>query len=58
MFRIKRILFMSIIYHVVYHKGYIDRKYIDFLKKNLKLKVIDFTKIVEIINKYLKLKKI
>ena len=47
----------AIIYHIVYHKGYIDKKYIDFLKKNLQMKVIDFTKIVEIINKYLKLKK-
>ena len=47
----------ALIYHIVYHKGHIDKKYINFLKKNLQMKVIDFTKIVGVINKYLKLKK-
>ena len=47
----------SILYHVVYHKGFIDEKYINFIKKNFKLKIINFMKIVYIINEYLKLKK-
>ena len=47
----------ALIYHIVYHKGYIDKKYINFLKKNLKLNTIDFKEIKMIINKYLKFKK-
>ena len=26
----------SLIYHIVYHKGYIDRKYINIIKKTFK----------------------
>ena len=47
----------ALLYHIVYHKGYIDKKYINFLKKNLKLNTIDFNEIMMIINKYLKFKK-
>ena len=33
----------SILYHVVYHKGFIDEKYINFIKKNFKLKIINLS---------------
>ena len=43
-------------YHIVYHKGYIDRKYNKILKKHFKLKILDLETIKETINDYLKLK--
>ena len=55
MFSNKENFIYAIIYHIVTIKDI--EKNILFFKKNLQMKVIDFTKIVEIINKYLKLKK-
>ena len=46
----------SLLYHIVYHKGYIDRKYNKILKKHFKFKILDLETIKETINDYLKLK--
>ena len=43
----------SIIYHIVYHKGYIDKKYLKFLKINLKKDDISFYFLKNLIDKYL-----
>ena len=45
----------SLLYHIVYHKGYIDRKYNKILKKHFKFKILDL-ELKETINDYLKLK--
>ena len=42
----------SLIYHIVYHKGYIDRKYINIIKKTFKYEN-DFFMIKKKINQYL-----
>ena len=47
----------ALIYHIVYHKGYLDKKYSNYLKKNLKFKKIDIKKLAKIINNYLSKKK-
>ena len=47
----------SLLYHIVYHKGYIDKKYINVLKKNFKLKTINLKIITKIIDNYLSSKK-
>jgi hypothetical protein len=47
----------SLLYHIVYHKGFIDKKYVHVLKNYFKLKSVNFEKITQIINKYLKTKK-
>ena len=47
----------SLIYHIVYHKGFIDKKYNNILKKSFKLRSIDLIKITKIIQDYLSLKK-
>ena len=47
----------SLLYHIVYHKGYIDKKYVFLLKKALKLNTVDLKQTMTTINKYLKLKK-
>ena len=47
----------SLIYHIVYHKGYIDNKYMSIIKKNFGLNIGDFDKITQIINNYLSSKK-
>ena len=47
----------TLLYHIAYHKGQIDKKYIIFLKKIHKLKTIEFKEIMIIVNEYLKLKK-
>ena len=47
----------TLLYHIVYHKGHIDKKYINFLKKIHKLKTIDLKEIMIIVNDYLKIKK-
>ena len=44
----------TLIYHIVYHKGYIDKKYIKILKKNLKN--FNFLSIKDKVDRYLKLK--
>ena len=44
----------TLIYHIVYHKGYIDKKYTKILKKNLKN--FNFLFIKDKIDRYLKLK--
>lgn len=46
----------SLIYHVVYHKGFIDKKYNNILKKKFKLKSINLNKVTKIISNYLSLK--
>lgn len=50
-------LIYSILYHIVYHKGFIDEKYVNVLKKNLKLKTINLKIITKIIDDYLSSKK-
>ncbi len=45
----------SLIYHIVYHKGYIDNKYLKFLKINFKKEQINLDFLKDKINKYLKL---
>ena len=47
----------SLLYHIVYHKGYIDKKYIHILKKNLELKSVNFEKIAKMTDNYLISKK-
>jgi len=47
----------SLLYHIVYHKGFIDKKYVHVLKNYFKLKSVNFEKITQIIDKYLKTKK-
>tara|TARA_B100000989_G_scaffold298582_1_gene288570 strand:- start:2922 stop:4595 length:1674 start_codon:yes stop_codon:yes gene_type:complete len=47
----------ALIYHIVYHKGYLNKKYSNYLKKNLKFKKIDIKKLAKIINNYLSKKK-
>ncbi len=47
----------SLLYHIVYHKGFIDKKYVYVLKNNFKLKSVNFKKIAQIIDKYLVTKK-
>ena len=47
----------SLIYHIVYHKGYIDKKYFNVLKKKFKLKIINFSEIAKIADNYLLSKK-
>ena len=42
----------SLIYHIVYHKGYIDKKYISLLKKIFKSET-NFFMIKKKINQYL-----
>ena len=49
----KNDLFFSILYHIVYHKGYIDKKYTKFLKQKLKLDNLNINIITKIINKFL-----
>lgn len=43
----------SLIYHIVYHKGYIDKKYIKILSKKLKLKSLTLIKLKKIVDDYL-----
>jgi len=43
----------SLIYHIVYHKGYIDKKYIKILSKKLKLKSLTLMKLKKIVDDYL-----
>lgn len=43
----------AVLYHIVYHKGYIDKKYFSLLKNNLKLKTLEFKTITKIVDKYL-----
>ena len=49
----KNDLFFSILYHIVYHKGYIDKKYTKFLKQKLKLDNLNINIITKIINNFL-----
>ncbi len=46
----------SLMYHIIYHKGFIDKKYINFLKKNFK-KNLNLKLVGDKINKFLKIKK-
>jgi hypothetical protein len=43
----------SLVYHIVYHKGYIDKKYIKFLNLNLKKDNIKLNFLKSFIDKYL-----
>ena len=43
----------TLLYHIVYHKGYIDKKYMHILKKNLELKSVSFEKIAKMTDNYL-----
>ena len=47
----------ALLYHIVYHKGYIDKKYKYILKKSFKLKSVNFEKIAMMIDNYLISKK-
>ena len=47
----------ALLYHIVYHKGYIDKKYKYILKKSFKLKSVNFEKIAKMIDNYLISKK-
>jgi hypothetical protein len=47
----------SLLYHIVYHKGYIDKKYTQIVKKNLELKKINLKVIKKTIENYLLSKK-
>lgn len=53
----KENLTYTLLYHIVYHKGYIDKKYTVFLKKINKLKTINLNEIMIMVNRHLKLKK-
>ena len=43
----------SLIYHIVFHKGYIDQKYLNILRSKLRLKKIDLQILKMKINSYL-----
>jgi uncharacterized protein YejL (UPF0352 family) len=45
----------NLMYHIVYHKGFIDKKYQNILKKKLHFKNIHFMMIKTKINEYLKI---
>ena len=47
----------AVLYHIVYHKGYIDKKYSNLLKNYFKLKTLEFKIITKIVNKFLLEKK-
>ncbi len=46
----------TIIYHIVYHKGFINKKYIKYLKSNLDREFINIAYLKNYINKFIKLK--
>ena len=48
---------MTIIYHIVYHKGFINNKYVKYLKLNLDTKFINFAYLKKCIDKFVKLKR-
>jgi hypothetical protein len=49
--------FYSILYHIIYHKGFIDKKYLNYLKKKLKTRNLNLELIKENLKKFLLMKK-
>ncbi|MDC0859215.1 hypothetical protein OAP45_00080 [Candidatus Pelagibacter sp.] len=47
----------SLIYHIVYHKSFLDKKYINILKKKLKLRSLNLIVLKKLIDNFLSLKK-
>ena len=46
----------SLLYHIIFHKGFIANKYIKFLKEKFKLKKLHYRKLNSIISNYMSLK--
>ena len=46
----------SLLYHIIFHKGFIANKYTKFLKEKFKLKELHYKKLNSIINNYMLLK--
>ena len=47
----------ALLYHIVYHKAFIDDKYKSLLKKFLKLKIVNLNDVTKIVDNYLLSKK-